>query len=87
MNFTDNEPAITAGGITALVSALIALGAAFGMPITDAQKTAILSLVAIVAPIAVGLVVRGFVTPTKKLTTDAPAPSEASQSSAQTDST
>ena len=52
MSFTDNEPGITAGSISALVAALIALVVAFGAPVTDQQKEAILSVVAIVAPIA-----------------------------------
>lgn len=59
-----NEPALTTGTITAVVAAAIALVVAFwpGL-LTDVQSDAILSLVAVVAPIIVGVVVRGKVTP------------------------
>lgn len=73
--FADNEPAVTAGGITALIAALLALGIAFGLPITDQQREAILGVVVIVAPLAVALLVRPHVTPTaKKQPVPAPAP-------------
>lgn len=66
MTFADNEPLITASGVTALVAALIALLVAFGVPVTDQQREAILSLVAILAPLAVALLARAHVTPTVK---------------------
>jgi hypothetical protein len=66
MTFTDQEPAITAGTVTALVAAVLALVAAFGLPLTEQQRDAILGLVAVVAPIAVALLVRPQVTPNKK---------------------
>lgn len=61
---TANEPAVTVAGITAAVSALIALGIAFGLPITDDQTAAILGVVAVVGPLVVGFVTRGKVSPT-----------------------
>lgn len=67
MSFTDNEPALTASGLVALVTAVIALAVAFGAPITAQQKEAIIGVVAVVAPIAVALLVRPHVTPTAKL--------------------
>jgi hypothetical protein len=66
VTFPDQEPAITAGTITALVAALLALVAAFGLPVTPQQRDAILGLVAVVAPIAVAVLVRPQVTPNKK---------------------
>lgn len=67
MNFSDNEPAITAGSIVALVGAVIAVAIAFGAPITPEQKEAVLGLVAVVAPILVALLVRPHVTPQAKI--------------------
>jgi hypothetical protein len=63
MSFQDNEPALAAGSLTALVAAAIAVAVAFGAPITAQQREAILSLVAVVAPIAVALLVRPHVVP------------------------
>lgn len=63
MSFTDSYPVITAGTVVAIVAALLAFGVAFGLPVTDQQREAILGLVAVVAPIAVALLVRPNVTP------------------------
>ena len=63
MSFPDNEPAITAGGLCALAAALLAVLAAFGLPITPDQQKAILGLVAVIAPIVVALLIRPHVTP------------------------
>lgn len=68
MTFTDDEPALTAGSLSALVAAGIAVAVAFGAPITTDQKEAILGLVAVVAPIAVALLVRPHVVPVAHLT-------------------
>lgn len=67
MSFTDNEPALTAGSVVAIVAAIVAVAIAFGAPITQQQKDAILTLVAAIAPIAVALLVRPHVTPVAKL--------------------
>jgi len=46
----DSQPIWTANGIVALVSALIVLGVALGLPISTELKAAILGVVVIVAP-------------------------------------
>lgn len=58
-----NEPAITVASITAGVTALLALAAAFGLQLSDEQQAAILGVVAVVAPLVVGFVARRYVTP------------------------
>lgn len=51
-----NTPILTTTAITALVSAILVLLSAFGVPITEDQQSAINGLVAIVAPLVIGLV-------------------------------
>jgi hypothetical protein len=55
-----NEPVLTAGVIGSIVSAILTLLFAFGVPLTPEQGQAILGLVAVVAPIAVALIGRHF---------------------------
>ncbi|RGC68412.1 hypothetical protein C5N14_13580 [Micromonospora sp. MW-13] len=55
------EPLFTVGGITAAVTAVLALLLAFGLPLSDAQQTAILGLVAVLAPLVVAAIARGRV--------------------------
>lgn len=55
------EPLITIGSITGIVAAVIALLVAFNVSITEAQTTAILGVVAVVAPFIVAFVGRGKV--------------------------
>lgn len=55
------EPLFTVGSITAGVTALIALVTAFGLDLSDRQQTAILGVVAVLAPLVVSLVGRGRV--------------------------
>ncbi|MCX4474802.1 hypothetical protein OOK41_31575 [Micromonospora sp. NBC_01655] len=55
------EPLVTVGVLTAAVTAVLALLVAFGLPISDAQQTAILGVVAVLAPLVVSLVGRGRV--------------------------
>lgn len=43
----------------ALVSAIIALLVSFGVPVTDQQTAAIMSVVAVISPFAVPLLARG----------------------------
>lgn len=57
------EPAITVGAITAGVTAALALLVSFGLNISTDQQTAILGVVAVLAPIVVGVVTRPKVTP------------------------
>lgn len=59
----DREPVLTAGAVVALVTALLAVLAAFGLPLTDDQTTAVVSLISVVAPIVVALLARPKVTP------------------------
>lgn len=57
------SPVWNAAGISSIVSALIALLVAFGVPLTEQQTTAILSFVAVVAPFAVAWISASKVTP------------------------
>lgn len=57
------EPLLTVASLTAAATALIGLLVAFGVDLTGDQQTAILAVVAVVAPVVVGLVARGKVTP------------------------
>ena len=64
----NNEPVITIGTISLIVSALLTLLVSFGVPITDQQVESILQFVAAVAPLVVGyLIARGKVTATDRL--------------------
>lgn len=63
IDFIRREPA----AITALVVAVITLIVAFGTPIDDSQRSAIVGLVGAVLAILGGGVVRSQVTPTAKL--------------------
>lgn len=58
-----NEPAITIGGISAAVGAVIALCVAFGVPLTEDQQIAILGVVAALGPIIAAVITRRFVSP------------------------
>ena len=57
------EPLISVSSIVAATTAVIALLVAFGVPLTEDQKVAILGLVGVLAPVIVALVTRGRVTP------------------------
>lgn len=57
-----NNPVWSAATISAIVSAFITLLVAFGVPVTEAQTTAILGFVAVVAPIGVAWYVSSRVT-------------------------
>lgn len=57
----NTEPARIVGTLGAVVSALLVLLAAFGLDVTADQQAAILGLVAVAAPIAVGFLIRGKV--------------------------
>ncbi len=57
------EPLISVSSIVAAATAIIALLVAFGVPLTEDQKVAILGLVGVLAPVIVALVTRGRVTP------------------------
>jgi len=49
------EPVLSAGTITAVATAVLALLVSFAIPVSDAQQTAILGVVAVAAPIIVGI--------------------------------
>ena len=51
LNPNSSEPALSVGVVTALVGAALALVASFGLDLTPAQTTAILSFTTIVAPL------------------------------------
>ena len=57
------EPLISISSIVAAATAVLALLVAFGVPLTEDQKVAILGLVGVLAPVIVALVTRGRVTP------------------------
>ena len=57
------EPLISVSSIVAAATAVVALLVAFGVPLTEDQKVAILGLVGVLAPVIVALVTRGKVTP------------------------
>lgn len=59
--FEQREPAVSVGLILTAITSLFAVGVAFGLPITDDQQTAILGLVAAVAPIVAAVLIRGKV--------------------------
>lgn len=56
------EPVISTATITAAVSAVIGVLVAFGVPLTDDQKVAVLALVGVAAPLVV-ILARKYVTP------------------------
>lgn len=56
-----SEPARIIGLITGGVTAVIALLVAFGVDLTDEQQAAILGLVAAVAPVVAGYIIRNKV--------------------------
>lgn len=47
------EPVITSATVVAFVTALLVLAVSFGLPVTEEQRAAIISVVAIVAPFGV----------------------------------
>ncbi|MDQ3540044.1 MAG: hypothetical protein M3440_05095 [Chloroflexota bacterium] len=65
----NTEPARLIASITGGVAALIALLVAFGVDLTEDQKTAILGIVAIAAPIIAGLFIRQNVYSTNSVKT------------------
>lgn len=48
-----NEPVVTSATVVAFVTALLVLAVSFGLPVTEEQRAAIISVVAIVAPFGV----------------------------------
>lgn len=60
----NSEPVLTAASVAALVTAVVALLKAFGVPISDDQAIALVGVVGPVATIAAALFARSKVTPT-----------------------
>jgi general stress protein CsbA len=59
----NREPLVTTSTVTAVVAALIALLASFGVNLTHDQTIAVLAVVSVTAPLVVALVARRKVTP------------------------
>lgn len=59
----DEKPVITVSSIVALVTALLTLLVAFGLPITPDQREALIGLVAVAAPFIIAAFVHPRVTP------------------------
>lgn len=60
---SSGEPALLQATATAVVAAAIGLLVSFGLPITDEQQNAILSFVAVIAPLVAGVLIRRSVVP------------------------
>lgn len=56
-----SEPAVILGAVTAVAVAVLAALVAFGLPIDKDQQSALLALLAAVAPIVLAIVTRGAV--------------------------
>jgi len=69
LSLPEREPAAVAASIVAGVTAVIALVVAFGVPLTDEQRTAILGVAAVAAPIIAAALTRPKVTPNAKVDT------------------
>ena len=63
----NREPAVTIGTITGIAAAVVALLVAFNIPLTQDQQVAVLGVVAVLAPVLVGLLTRPRVTPVRKV--------------------
>ena len=61
-----NEPVVTAAGVSAVITAAIALLVAFGVHVTANQSAAIVGFVGVVAPLVLAVVARARVTPVAK---------------------
>lgn len=61
-----SEPVVTAGAIAGLVGALLVLLVAFGVPLDETQRNAILAVVIAAVPIVAAVWARSKVTPTGK---------------------
>nr|MDT0658016.1 hypothetical protein [Micromonospora sp. DSM 115978] len=57
-NPDSTEPVLSAATITAFVTAAIALLVAFGVSLSDDQQSAILGVLAVLAPVVAGIVGR-----------------------------
>ena len=69
-NLFSNEPAL----VMAVIEAVLVLLVAFGVPISNDQKAAVIGLASAVLALVGGLVVRSQVTPTSRIATTPVAP-------------
>jgi hypothetical protein len=53
-----DEPVYSAGTFVTVATALLAAGAAFGLPISDDQQAAVLAAMAVLAPVILALIAR-----------------------------
>ena len=60
----NREPLLTKASWVALVTAVIAVAVAFGLPLSDEQQKALIALAGVLAPVAAAVWARGQVTPT-----------------------
>lgn len=58
-----SEPAVTVATLASVITALIALLAAFGLNVSDDQQKAIIAFVGVVAHVVAGFITRSKVTP------------------------
>jgi len=57
------EPLLTKASWVTLVTAVIAVAVAFGLPLSDEQQKALIALAGVLAPVAAAVWARGQVTP------------------------
>jgi hypothetical protein len=62
-NLVSSEPVLTVASIQAIIVAAFILLAAYGVDISDTQRTAIIGFYAVVAPLVFALVARQRVSP------------------------
>lgn len=59
----NREPLLTRASWVALVTAVIAVAVAFGLPLSDEQQKSLIALAGVLAPVAAAVWARGQVTP------------------------
>ena len=59
----NREPLLTKASWVSLVTAVIAVAVAFGLPLSDEQQKALIALAGVLAPVAAAVWARGQVTP------------------------
>jgi predicted amino acid dehydrogenase len=59
-----DEPVMTGATVLAIVGSILTLLVSFGVDLTQEQTAAIVGFVGVVAPVAIGFIVRAKVSPT-----------------------
>lgn len=67
MSFFETEPAVALGACIAVLDALLVLAVSFGAPISPDQKLQIDAVLAALAPLIAGVIIRSQVTPVAML--------------------